>query len=150
MLILLLCRPELTYYTCTIRQAILMNCTLDLKDVQGGFMCYFRPPQKLMFHNAGALPLKLLVSWMISPLSLSHHANSLPWELLLKSGAMDAISHVLKISPLYICVFCSLESLKVCRIAYYPFSSSRDTHFCSVEVLMSFWHSLGWCRRRGY
>lgn len=105
-------------------------------------MCYFRP-QKLLLHDAGALPLKPPLSWMISPLSLSHHANSLPCELLLKPGAMDAVSHVLKMFPLYVWVFCSLKSLKVCRIAYHPFSPSRDTHFCSVEVLMSFWHSLG-------
>lgn len=36
-----------------------------------------------------------------------------------------------------------LKSLKVNCIAYSPFPLSHDTRFCSVEVLMSFWHSLG-------
>lgn len=85
------------------------------------------------------------VSQLISPLSPQHHPNAPLCELLLQSKVTGPIPHVIKKFWFCIDVWALLAQIfksQLYRLLPIP-SLSRDTHFWSVEVLMSFWHSLG-------
>lgn len=90
---------------------------------------------------------------LINALSLYHHTGSahIPLWIVLPIQS-DWSSSTCAENPysVWICRMHLLEFLKVSGIAYSPFPLSQDAHFYSVEVLMSSWHSLGWCRRRWY